>query len=163
MPSCVSLIVAVSQNGMIGNQGKLPWHLSADLRRFKQLTMGHTLVMGRRTHESIGRPLPGRISIVVTRNPSRSWDGCLVASSWQQALAMAPADKALFAIGGRQIFEVALADCQRLYWTVVHADVEGDVTFPAIDWSDWTLAREERHPADSQNDFAYSFLDYHRR
>ncbi len=163
MPTCISLIVAVSQNGVIGNRGQLPWQLSADLRRFKQLTMGHTLVMGRLTYESIGRPLPGRVSIVVSRNSESAWDGCLVAPSWKQAIEMAPPDRELFAIGGRQIFEAALPDTQRLYWTAVHADVEGDVFFPALDWSEWKLVREESHSADERNEHAYSFRDYVRR
>lgn len=162
MSRSLSIIVAVAENGIIGRRGQLPWRLSADLRRFKQLTMGHTLVMGRLTFESIGRPLPGRLSIVMSRDRSRSFQGCQVARSWEDVQALAPHDRDLFVIGGRQLFEMALPLADKLYWTSVHAMVEGDVTFPNIDWDRWKLQREERHEADEQNEFAYSFRDYER-
>jgi dihydrofolate reductase len=163
MASRIALIVAVAENGVIGARGQLPWHLPADLRRFKQLTMGHTLVMGRLTYESIGRPLPGRTSIVITGDLTRRYEGCLVAHSWEEACRAAPADRDLFVIGGRQVFAAALpfADC--LHWTQVHAAVEGDVYFPSLDWQDWELRHDERHEADERHAYAYSFRDYARR
>ena len=163
MGSRIALIVAVAENGVIGVRGQLPWHLPADLRRFKQLTMGHTLVMGRLTYESIGRPLPGRTSIVITGDPTRAYDGCLVAHSWDDAIRLAPADRDLFVIGGRQVFAAALPSADMLHWTQVHAAVEGDVFFPPLDWQDWELRLDERHEADERHAYAYSFRDYQRR
>lgn len=163
MASEVALIVAVSENGVIGNQGQLPWHLPADLRRFKQLTMGHTLVMGRRTYESIGRPLPGRTSIVITRDAERKIDGCITVTSWEEARRRAPEDRDLFIIGGQQIFEMALPFADRLHWTQVHGVVPGDVVFPAIDWQQWRLISQEPHPADVRHEFAYTFREYVRQ
>jgi len=159
----IALIVAVAENGVIGVRGQLPWHLPADLRRFKQLTMGHTLVMGRLTYESIGRALPGRTSIVITGDRARAYEGCLVAHSWDEAVRMAPPDRDLFVIGGRQVFAAALPSADALHWTQVHAVVEGDVFFPPLDWQDWELRHDERHEADDRHAHAYSFRDYERR
>jgi dihydrofolate reductase len=159
----LSLIVAVSRNGVIGRAGELPWHLSADLRRFKRITMGHTLIMGRKTHESIGRKLPGRESIVVTHQPGYQATGCHVVTSWPAALELARRDSQAFVIGGQQIYELALPDADRLYWTQVHADVEGDVRFPPIDWQEWELVSDEPHEADAHNDYAFSLRVYQRR
>ncbi len=159
----LSLIVAVSQNGVIGRAGGLPWHLSADLRRFKQITMGHTLIMGRKTFESIGRPLPGRESVVITRQADYVVDGCQVVTDWTSAKRLAAKDSKAFVIGGREIFELALPDVQRLYWTHVDAVVDGDVCFPAVNWTSWRLASTESHPADERNDFPFRFCVYQRR
>ena len=158
----VSLIVAVSDGGLIGQNGQLPWRLSHDLRRFKQLTMGHHLVMGRRTYESIGRPLPGRTSIVISRNPQFRAVDCLVARSLAEALEMAHGDSEIFVIGGRQIYELALPHVSRLYWTQVHAHVEGDTSFPSIDWGEWKLLEQESIAADARNEYASTFRVYQR-
>jgi dihydrofolate reductase len=163
MGRSLSLIVAVAANGVIGRGGTLPWHLSGDLRRFREITMGHTLIMGRRTYESIGRPLPGRESIVITRQPSFAAPGCQVVGDWSEALAIARPDRDVFVIGGRQLFELALPVADRLYWTVVGASVDGDVFFPAIDWSQWQLIAEEPHPADERNEYPFSLRIYDRR
>ena len=158
----VSLIVAVSENGIIGQKGQLPWRLSHDLRRFKRLTMGHHLVMGRRTYESIGRPLPGRTSVVISRNPQFRAADCLVARDLAGAFEMAREDSEVFVIGGRQIYELALPHVSRLYWTQVHARVEGDTSFPSIDWEQWELVEQESIAADDRNEFASTFRLYQR-
>ena len=158
----LSLIVAVSQNGVIGRAGDLPWHLSADLRRFKQLTMGHTLIMGRKTFESIGRKLPGRRSIVISRQMGYAALGCEVAADWSGAVRLAAADTEVFVIGGREIYTLALPHVRRMYWTHVEAQVEGDVRFPPVDWTAWRLISEEWHPADERNDYACWFRTFER-
>jgi dihydrofolate reductase len=158
----LSLIVAVSENGVIGRSGDLPWHLSADLRRFKQLTMGHTIVMGRKTYESIGRPLPGRTSLVLTHDKAYQAEGCRIVSSLDEALRVAADDSERFVIGGQQIYRLALPRADRLYWTQVHAQIDGDTFFPEVDWDDWTMIEDERHPADEKNQFDYSFRVYQR-
>jgi dihydrofolate reductase len=158
----VSLIVAVSEDGIIGRNGQLPWRLSHDLRRFKRLTMGHHLVMGRRTYASIGRPLPGRTSIVISRNPQFQAPSCLVAADLSEAFEMAHGDPEVFVIGGRQIYELALPCADRLYWTQVHAQVEGDTCFPPIQWGQWKLIEEHPVAADERNEYASTFRLFQR-
>ncbi len=154
----VSIIVAVSRNNVIGRDRGLPWRLSADLRRFKRLTMGHHIIMGRRTFDSIGRPLPGRRSIVLSRHPAPSLpDGVLSAANLDEALALAKDDDEVFIIGGGQIYELALPIADRIYFTRVLADVEGDVCFPHWDSSKWRVISEERFAADERNDHAHLF------
>ena len=159
----LSLIVAVAENGVIGREGGLPWHLSADLKNFKKITMGHSIIMGRKTFESIGRPLPGRQSIVITRDSELTFDGCEVCTSLAEAVAIAQrhSDQA-FIIGGCQIYELALPRVDRLYWTQVFAHVDGDVSFPEIDWDGWKLTAEEHGTADERNDHDYSLREYQR-
>jgi dihydrofolate reductase len=158
----LSLIVAVSKNNVIGRHHQLPWRLSADLRQFKRLTMGHHLIMGRRTYESIGRALPGRTTIVVTRQANFVAEGCMVAHDLPKAIELARGDDQVFVVGGRQIYELALSLCDRMYWTAVDADVPGDTFFASVDWSQWELVSETSHPADERNEFATSFRVYHR-
>ena len=143
----VTIVAAVAQNGVIGVDGGLPWHLPDDLRRFKQLTMGHVLVMGRKTYESIGGPLPGRTTVVVTR--TAGWDpvasDVLVAGSIPAALeeATAIADH-VFVVGGAQVYADALTLADRLELTFVDAEPEGDTRFPDVDWREWRELRRER-------------------
>ena len=164
----LSVIVAMAENGIIGRNGEMPWHLAADLRRFKRLTMGHAILMGRKTWESIGRPLPGRTSIVISRQADfQTGDAkTLVAANLDQALQIASrADceqDQLFIIGGGTIYELALPRADRLYLTRIHADVEGDVSFPAIAWPQWQIKEQSRHTADSLNDYPYTFEMYER-
>ncbi len=164
----LSLIVAMAENGVIGRDGELPWHLSADLRRFKRLTMGHAILMGRKTWESIGRPLPGRTSIVISRQADYSTGDpqTLVAANLDDALKIASrADceqDQLFIIGGGTIYELALPRADRLYLTRIHVSVEGDVSFPAVAWHEWRLKEQSRHAADPLNDFSYTFEMYER-
>lgn len=164
----LSVIVAMAENGIIGRDGELPWHLSADLRRFKRLTMGHAILMGRKTWESIGRPLPGRTSIVISRQPNyQTGDARVpVAGSLDDALQIASrADceqDQLFVIGGAAIYEMALSRANRLYLTRVQAELEGDVRFPTIDWKHWQLQEQSHHGADNLNDYPYTFELYER-
>ncbi len=160
----VSIVVAVSENGVIGRGGGLPWHLGDDLRRFKQLTMGHTLVMGRRTWESIGRPLPGRRMIVVTRQADYRADGIETAAGIDAALRLAEAagEDEVFIVGGAEVYATALPLATRLHLTRVHADVDGDTRFPNVDWSQWRQVSSERHDADTKNDHPFSVKVYQR-
>jgi dihydrofolate reductase len=159
----ISIIVAASTNNVIGAQGALPWRLSDDLQRFKAVTMGKPIVMGRKTWDSIGRPLPGRQNIVITRQAGFSAEGCDVVASVDEAVAAAGDADEIMVIGGSQIYALALPLAERLYLTRVHADVEGDAFFPAVDETGWQLARDEPHAADERNEFACSFRVYERR
>jgi dihydrofolate reductase len=158
----LSVIAAVAENGVIGRGGGLPWRLPLDLRRFKTLTLGHPILMGRRTWEAIGRPLPGRTSIVVTRNRAFEAAGARVAFSFEEALAACADEAGAFAIGGEAVFAAALPRAHRLYLTRVHARLEGDAFFPALDLAGWMLEREERHEADAAHAHAFTSLDYRR-
>lgn len=161
----VSLIAAVATNGVIGRDGALPWHLPEDLKRFKRLTSGHHLIIGRATWESIGRPLPDRTFVVVTRTPGESRTGLLFVPSVEAGIrhALEAGDDELFVAGGTGIFREALDRglVDRLYLTRIHRAYEGDARFPAFDESCWRLVSREEHPADSDHDRpAFTFLDY---
>ncbi len=159
-----ALIVAVSDNGVIGRDGDLPWRLSADLKRFKALTMGHHLIMGRRTWDSIGRPLPGRTTVVLTRDPE--WEvpeGVRVARSFTEALDLAHDDPQPFVVGGAEVYRTALPHVDTLYVTVVHAEVAGDTMLPEIDWHAWRKVESEDHPADEKNQYPFTFERWVRR
>jgi dihydrofolate reductase len=158
----VSIIVAVAENGVIGRGGQLPWHLADDLRRFKRLTMGHTIVMGRKTWESIGRPLPGRRMVVISRQAGYRADGVDVVASLDAAMEVAAAagDEELFIIGGAEVYRQALPRADRLYLTRVHAAVEGDARFPDFELGEWRLIESERHAASDQNDHPFTFEHY---
>lgn len=160
MTLCV--IAAVSENGVIGREGDLPWHLPDDLKRFKQLTLGHPMVMGRRTYESIGRPLPGRASVVLTRNPAFAPEGVTVVHSWEAALAACAGAERAFVIGGGALFQEALPRCRLLFLTRVHAEVHGDTFFPPDALDGFRLVREDRHEGDARHAHAFTFLDYER-
>jgi dihydrofolate reductase len=162
----LSLIVAMSEGGVIGRHGALPWRLPADLRRFRELTTGRAIIMGRRTWESIGRPLPRRTSIVLSRRGDVRPAGALVARDLDEAVELArrhaaQSDEA-FVIGGSDVYRQALPVVQRMYVTLVHADVPGDARFPPLDWGQWRLVERADHAADASNEFAYSFLRYER-
>ena len=160
----VSIIVAVSRNGVIGRNGELPWRLSADLKRFKQLTMDKSIVMGRKTFESIGRLLPGRTMIVLTRQADWSYPGVHVADSLATALALEhPNPTEVFIIGGAQLYESALPIADRLYLTRVETEIDGDTKFPEWDESNWKIAQQEHVQADELNEFATTFLVYDRK
>ncbi|HYO25240.1 MAG TPA: dihydrofolate reductase [Lacipirellulaceae bacterium] len=164
----LSLIAAVAQNGVIGRSGGLPWRLSADLKRFKRLTLGHPILMGRRTWESIGRPLPGRTSIVVTRQSrfETAWAEVQVVPDLQAALRAAAAapggDVEAFVIGGGELYAAALPHAVRLYFTRVLGEVAGDAHFPPLNPREWHLLTSENHAADAENDFAHIFELYER-
>src|SRR5262245_1248967 len=158
----VSLIVAVSENGVIGRDGSLPWRLPADMARFKALTMGHPIIMGRHTYESIGRPLPGRRNIVVSSRPDYAPAGVDVVPSWRAALERVRGEPEVFVIGGAVLYRHALPHVNRLYLTRVEAEIEGDTVYEVPDLANWKLVSEERRPADSQHPFSFSFKVYER-
>jgi len=159
----LSLIVAMTRAGVIGRGGGLPWKLSSDLKRFKALTMGHAIVMGRKTFESLPRALPGRKLIVVSRAKALPAPAdVLVASSLGEALRLAGDDDKPYVIGGGEIFEQALPEADRLYVTWVEAEVAGDVTFPTVDWRLWREVSSERHSADEKNEYDTTFGIYER-
>ncbi|MGH3386556.1 MAG: dihydrofolate reductase [Nocardioidaceae bacterium] len=145
----VTLVAAVARNGVIGRDGDIPWRLPGEQRRFKEVTLGHVLVMGRRTYDSIGRPLPGRTTVVVTRQPGwRPADGAdvLVATTVDDALARASeVDDEVYVAGGSQIYAEALAHADRLLLTLVDAAPEGDTVFPPVDWNQWAEVTRESH------------------
>jgi dihydrofolate reductase len=153
----LSLIVAISQNHIIGRGGRLPWRLPADLKRFKQLTMGHHLIMGRKTFESIGRVLPGRTTVVLTRSARAFPPGVVAVSGLAEALAVARHDSQAFVVGGAELYRQALPVADRIYLTRVHADVDGDTRFDLQLDASWRMICDERFPADAANQHAYSF------
>lgn len=159
----ISLIVAAADNDVIGRAGELPWRLADDLKHFRRITMGKPIIMGRRTFESIGRPLPGRHNIVITRREKYMAAGCTVVASAEAAIAAAGEADELLVIGGAEIYRLFLPLAGRIYMTRVHAEPAGDVRLPSIDWSAWSAAGAERHTADAANDFDYTFITYTRR
>jgi dihydrofolate reductase len=164
MTPTITLVVAVAENGVIGRGGTLPWHLPADLGHFKAVTMGKPIVMGRKTWESIGRPLPGRTNIVVSGQPDYRAEGCVVVQSFEAALAAAAGDDApeVMIIGGAALYAAALPRADRILLTRVHAVLEGDVFFPAMADEEWGVVAAERHEPDDRHAFAYSFLELRR-
>jgi dihydrofolate reductase len=159
----LSVIAARAKNGVIGDRDELPWKLSADLRRFRRMTTGHAIVMGRKTYDSLGRPLPDRTSIVLTRDPSYRPEGVLVASSLSQAIELAKDDDEVFIIGGAEIYRQALPLAERLYLTEIDAEFTGDVFFPEWNADEWRLVERDDFAPDETNRFGYSFLVYERR
>jgi len=143
----------------IGKDGRLPWRLSSDLKRFRELTMGHHMIVGRKTFESIGKPLPGRQTIVVTRNASFKPDGCLVAASVQAALALAQerGETEVFVIGGAEIYAQTLEVADRVYLTQIHAEVDADTFFPELKHDVWTETQSAFQPAGERNQYAFTF------
>jgi dihydrofolate reductase len=161
----LTLIVARARNGVIGRDNQLPWRLPEDLAFFKRTTMGAPIVMGRKTHESIGRVLPGRRNIVVTRDATRRYEGCDTVTSLADALAVAAADNVpeAFLIGGAQLYEEGFRRADKLLITEIAADFAGDTTFPAPDPSEWEEVSRETHRANAPNEFDYAFVAYRRR
>jgi len=159
----ISLIVAASRNGVIGRNGALPWHLPDDLRQFKRLTLGKPVIMGRRTWESIGRPLPQRRNIVLTRDPGFRAGGCEVAHSVSEALALVAGAEEAMVIGGAQVYAAFLPFAARIWLTRVQAEVDGDTHFPAPDPDAWCLVSSEAHAADDRHGYAFELLRYDRR
>jgi dihydrofolate reductase len=161
----LSILAAVSENGVIGREGELPWHLPAELRHVKQLTTGHTLLMGRKTYESIGRPLPKRTSIVITRDLHyEAAPGVIVVAGFEAAVASAQerGESEAFVFGGEAVYALALPRADRLYLTRVHAEVAGDAFFPVLEEECWSLVHEERHAADERHAHAFTFQTFDR-
>ncbi len=153
----VSLIVAMSENRVIGRDGGMPWRLSADLRRFRTLTMGHTIVMGRRTWESIGRLLPGRKTVIISRNPAYIVEGAATVDNLNDALRTAAGDSEVFVVGGGEIYRLAIPIANRIYITRVLSQIDGDTTFPEVNWLEWTRIESEAHSANEKNNHDFVF------
>ena len=161
--AAVELVVAVSENDVIGRANQLPWRLPSDLRHFKALTMGHHILMGRKTYESIGKALPGRTNLVLTRSAGFQAADCTVVGSLEQARLAAGADSALMVIGGAEVYRQCLPAAARIHLTLVHTRVEqGDTFFAGWRGSDWRETFRERHAAGDKNDFDYSFITLER-
>ena len=151
-------VLAMAGNGVIGRDNRLPWRLSADLRRFKAITLGKPVLMGRRTFESLGRPLPGRDNLVLTRDTAWSAPGVTVVRSLDEALAAAGDAPELMVIGGAEVYALCWPRLERIELTRVHAHPEGDTFLGGVDWSGWQVVSEERHAADERNESDYSFI-----
>lgn len=159
----ISIIAAVARNGIIGQDNRLIWYIPEDLRRFKALTLGRPVIMGRKTFESLKRPLPARINIVISRNPDYKASCAMVVHSLPEALTLFNPDRETFVIGGAEIYAQALPLADRLYLTEIDADYEGDTKFPAWDRSQWEVIEEERHARGKNFPHPFSFLVYERK
>jgi dihydrofolate reductase len=159
----VTLIVAVADNGVIGRDNALPWHLPEDLKRFKRITMGKPIVMGRKTFESIGRPLPGRLNIVMTRGTDYRREGVTVVHDVNGALRAAGAAEEVMVIGGPDLFRLFLPHATRAHITRVHGDVTGDVYWSALDPAEWRIAQREEFAADERHEYPMTFESWERR
>jgi dihydrofolate reductase len=155
-------VVAACENDIIGNGGELPWRLSSDLKRFKSLTMGHHLIMGRKTIDSIGRLLPGRTTVVMTRQSDFVFPGALIAHSIEEIETITASDPQPMVVGGGEIYRLFWPMISDFYLTRVHTRGSGDTTLPPIDWSQWNEVSRETHAADERNQFSCTFLHYRR-
>jgi len=158
----LAIIVATDQQGLIGKENDLPWDLSADLQYFRRVTMGKPLIMGRNTHESIGRLLPGRQNIIVTKNQDYKVDGCMVVHSTKEAFQACGNAEEVMVMGGASLYEQLLPEADKLYLTLVDASLEGDTWFPDWNKADWREISREDHLQDDKNDYPYSFIVYER-
>ncbi|MBO5860328.1 MAG: dihydrofolate reductase [Alistipes sp.] len=158
----VSIIVAVAQNGTIGDKNSLLWHISEDMRFFKRTTSGHPVIMGRKTYVSLGRPLPNRTNVVISRTAEHI-EGCQIARSLEEAIALFPAEEEIFIIGGAQIYTLALEVADRIYLTRVEHDYEGDTSFPKWDESKWQLVEHEAYPCGEKYPYPFAFERYERK
>jgi len=158
----ICLIAALASNRIIGRDNALPWRLPADLKRFKALTTGHAVLMGRKTHESIGKPLPGRRNLVLSRNPSYRAPGCEVVHSLDAAVAACHGTQVIFIIGGAELYREALPRAQRLEFTEIHAEFEGDAVFPQFPLHEWREVAREIHGGEDGIPFRYDFARYER-
>jgi dihydrofolate reductase len=160
----ISFLVAMDKNRVIGKDNQLPWHLPEDLKFFKRVTMGHAIAMGRKTHESIGRILPGRENIVITRQPDYQCNGCTVFFSVEEFVKKSSnRDEEIFVIGGAEIFKETFAHADRLYITFIDEEFKGDTYFPEYDLSQWGLAFCEKGIRDEKNPFDFEFRIYDRK
>jgi len=160
----ISLVVAADENNVIGNANKLPWHLPKDLKHFREVTTNHPIIMGRKTNEAIGRALPDRRNIVITRQKEYKMEGVEVVPSLDKALkeaAMGEGDEA-FVIGGGEIFRLTMPIAQKIYFTRIHDTFDGAVTFPKLETNEWKEVSSQRYEADEKNPHAYTFLVYER-
>ncbi|MDH3934569.1 MAG: type 3 dihydrofolate reductase [Gammaproteobacteria bacterium] len=158
----ISIVVAMDANGVIGRGNELPWHLPADLQHFKKTTMGKPILMGRKTHESIGRPLPGRTNIVITRDSGYQAKGCVVVNSIDAAMQAAGEQDEIMVIGGAEFYRQVLAHTSTIYLTRIHASVDGDTVFPELNATDWREVERSDQSADEKNPYDYSFIRLER-
>lgn len=161
----VSAIVATAENNVIGKDNDIPWYLPADLKYFKKTTSGHHIIMGRKCFQSIGKPLPKRTNIIITRNPFYIVSNCFIANSIEEALSIAydNGEEEAFILGGGEIYKSSMALWDKLYWTKVDAQVEGDIYFPEVDLKNWQLTSEKHHKKDEKNEYDYSFMVYEKK
>jgi len=160
----ISIIAAVAENNVIGKKNSLPWNLPADLKHFQKITMGHCLIIGQNTHESIGKALPGRTNIILTFDKNYRSEGCLIVTSIEEALRVASAknENEFFIIGGASIYKQFIEIANKLYITRIHHKFDGDVYFPEIDLNKWKLVSKEEHKKDDKNPYDYTFIVYEK-
>ena len=156
----ISLIAAMANNRVIGKDNEMPWHLPADLAHFKAITLGKPIIMGRKTYESIGRPLPGRKNIVISRNNSYTLEGCETVSSLEKAMELVSDVEELMIIGGGYLYSQTLSQADRLYLTFIDLDVDGDTQFPEFEHLELTEVKREKHLKDEKNPYDYQFVDF---
>jgi len=159
----ISIISAMASNRAIGIRNTLPWQLPEDLKHFKALTMGHHIVMGRKTYDSIGKPLPGRNTVIVTRNSDYAVPGCLAVNSLEAALTVSHGEAEVFFVGGAELYHQALSIAHRIYLTEIQRVFDGDAFFPEFDKSQWNETAREKHRTEGQNGFEYHFVIYDRK
>ncbi|MDP3770652.1 MAG: type 3 dihydrofolate reductase [bacterium] len=159
----ISLIAAMGRNRVIGKDNALPWKLPADMKRFREITRGKPIIMGRKTFESIGRPLPDRMNIVITREHDYRVDGCVVVHSIEEAIKAAGDAQEIMVIGGTSIFEQFLLLAQKMYITLIDHDFEGDTFFPEFDTKEWNEVERSQHQPDDKNRYRYTFLTLERK
>lgn len=158
----INIIVAVAKNGVIGDKNSLLWHIREDMVHFRTLTSGHPVIMGRKTYDSIGRPLPKRTNVVITRDTELQIEGCTMAHSLEEAIALFDPEEEIFIIGGAQIYTQALPLAHRIYLTVVEREYQGDTSFPAIDYSIWKQTSREDFPSGEAFEYPFSFITLER-
>ena len=158
----LSLIVAVSKNNVIGADNGLLWQMPADLKHFKAVTIGHSVIMGRKTYDSIGRPLPGRRNIIVTRQEKLKAAGCEEVNSLQDAVDLCSREQEVFIVGGGEVYKQAMHAADKIYLTRINGEFKGDTVFPEINFSEWRLTKYLKHHGDDKNPYDYSFSEYER-
>lgn len=159
----ITVIAAVAENNALGKENQLLWHLPDDFKRFKTLTSGHYIIMGRKTFESFPKPLPNRTHVIISRQANYHPEGCIVVNSLEQAIEACPKTEEVFIIGGGEIYRQSIVVADKLDLTKVHANFEADTYFPEVDLSQWQLVFEEYHPKDERHDFAFTFQTYLRK
>lgn len=159
----ITIIAAVASNNALGKDNQLIWHLPADLKRFKKVTLGHHIIMGRKTFESLGKPLPKRTTIIITRNKNYKQEGCIVVNSLKQAIKAAKEDENPYILGGAEIYKQAIEIADKLDITLVNQSFEADAFFPEIDFTIWKETSREDFKADDKNNYNFSFITYLRK